>query len=998
MASRKTTLRLLVLFHLSLFFGLLIVEATIIKSIDADLNKACIEAERKALLEFKHGLKDPSGWISSWVGAACCNWRGVYCNNETGNVVKVDLTNGGFSPLGGQISDSLLDLKHLNYLDLSFNDFQGIPIPDFLGSFERLRYLNLSNAAFGGMIPPHLGNLSQLRYLDLNGDHGYFSAMRVSNLNWLSGLSSLKYLDLGNVNLSKATTNWMQAVNMPPFLLELHLSNCELSHFLQYSNPFVNLTSVLVIDLSYNNFNATLPGWLFNISTLVDLYLTNAGIKGPIPHVNLQSLRNLVTLDLSYNNIGSEGIELVNGLSACTNNSLEELNLGGNQVSGQLPDSLGLFKNLRSLYLSYNSFVGPFPNSIQRLTNLESLDLSKNSISGSIPTWIGNLQRMKTLDLSYNLMNGTIPTSIGQLRELTVLYLDWNSWEGVMSEIHFSNLTKLEYFSSHLSPTKQSLRFHVRPEWIPPFSLISIDISNCNVSPKFPNWIRTRKRLHHITLKNVGISDTIPEWLWKLDFLWLDLSRNQLYGKLPNSLSFSQPASMVDLSFNRLVGQLPLWFNVTWLFLANNSFSGPIPLNIGDLSSLQVLDVSGNLLNGSIPSSVSKLKDLWIIDLSNNHLSGKIPKGWNDLQRLDTIDLSKNKLSGGIPSSMCSISLLSLLTLGDNNLSGELSPSLQNCTRLYFLDLGNNRFSGEIPKWIGERMSSLQQLRLRGNMLTGDIPKQLCWLSHLQILDLAVNNLSGSIPQCLGNLTALSSVTLLGIELDYDDGEHDRKSQHMELVVKGQDMEFDSILPIVNLIDLSSNNIMGEIPEEITNLLTLGTLNLSQNQLTGKIPENIGAMQGLETLDLSCNCLSGPIPPNMSSITSLNHLNLSHNLLLGPIPTTNQFSTFNDPSIYEANLGLCGPPLSTNCSTLNDQGHKDEEEDEDEWDMSWFFISMGLGFPVGFWAVCGSLTLKKSWRQAYFRFIDETRDRLYVFTAVNVARLKRKMEINGVHG
>ena len=503
--------------------------------------------------------------------------------------------------------------------------------------------------------------------------------------------------------------------------------------------------------------------------------------------------------------------------------------------------------------------------------------------------------------------------------------------------------------------------------------------------------------LNTIVLKNVGISDTIPEWLWKLDFGSLDLSRNQLYGRLPNSLSFSPKAFLVDLSFNRLVGRLPLWFNVTLLFLGNNSFSGPIPLNIGESSSLRVLDVSGNLLNGSIPSSISKLKDLAVIDLSNNHLSGKIPKNWNDLQSLQTIDLSKNKLSGGIPSWMCSKSSLILLILGDNNLTGELTLSLQNCTTLSSLDLGNNKFSGEIPKWIGERMPSLEHLRLRGNMFTGDIPEQLCWLSDLHILDLALNNLSGFIPQCLGNLTALSFVTLLDRNFD-DPRIHEYYSERMELVVKGQNMEFDSILPIVNLIDLSSNNIWGEIPKEITNLSTLGTLNLSRNQLTGKIPEKIGAMQGLETLDLSCNCLSGPIPPSMSSITSLNHLNLSHNRLSGPIPTTNQFSTFNDPSIYEANLGLCGPPLSTNCSTLNDQDHKDEEEDEDEWDMSWFFISMGLGFPVGFWAVCGSLVLKKSWRQAYFRFIDETRDRLYVFTAVNVARLKRKMEANGVHG
>ena len=223
MASRKNTLLPLIAF---LLFKLLIVEATTINSTDADLNKGCIEEERKALLEFKHGLKDHSDRLSSWVGVDCCKWRGVDCNNQTGNVIKVDLRNNGdFSRLGGEISDALLDLKHLNYLDLSFNHFQGIPVPDFLGSFERLRYLNLSNAVFGGVIPPHLGNLSRLNYLDLNGDvYYYVPLMRVSNLNWLSGLSSLKYLDLGRVNLSEATTTWMQTVNLLPSLLELHLA------------------------------------------------------------------------------------------------------------------------------------------------------------------------------------------------------------------------------------------------------------------------------------------------------------------------------------------------------------------------------------------------------------------------------------------------------------------------------------------------------------------------------------------------------------------------------------------------------------------------------------------------------------------------------------------------------------------------------------------------------------------------------------------------------
>ena len=92
-------------------------------------------------------------------------------------------------------------------------------------------------------------------------------------------------------------------------------------------------------------------------------------------------------------------------------------------------------------------------------------------------------------------MNGIVPISIEQFRELTVMYLDGNSWEGVIFEIHFSNLTKLEFFSLRLSLKKQSFRFHVRPEWTPSFNLKYIDNFNCDVSPRFPSWLRTQKRL-----------------------------------------------------------------------------------------------------------------------------------------------------------------------------------------------------------------------------------------------------------------------------------------------------------------------------------------------------------------------------------------------------------------------------------------------------------------------------------------------------------------------
>ena len=153
------------------------------------------------------------------------------------------------------------------------------------------------------------------------------------------------------------------------------------------------------------------------------------------------------------------------------------------------------------------------------------------------------------------------------------------------------------------------------------------------MSPRFPAWLGTQKRLYHIIPLNVRILDTIPEWLWKFSpqLGWLDLSRNKLKGKLPTPLSFCtnngnqlreklpwtlyfgtfHGRCMEDLSFNRLEGHytspLPLWYNLTFLHLGNNRLLGPISFNIGELSSLRVLALFGNLLNGGIPSSLIKL-------------------------------------------------------------------------------------------------------------------------------------------------------------------------------------------------------------------------------------------------------------------------------------------------------------------------------------------------------------------------------------------------------
>ncbi|XP_062116780.1 receptor-like protein EIX1 [Humulus lupulus] len=936
----------------------------------------CIKEERVALLKLKKSFKvGISSWFPSWTGKDCCKWKGVSCSKTTGHVLKLNLSiqfpGGTESTSSPMVDSSVVALKHLEFLDLSGNNFQGSHIPHFLGSLKSLRYLNLSCAHFKGKIPEQLGNLSHLETLDLSNQETNFtnSDLYAENFKWVSRLVYLKHLDMNYVNLTTAV-DLMQVLITLPSLLHVKLENCGI-HNVHFSPSSFNSTlipsSIQSLSLasnmlhgkihialpnmtqsfhSYNN-NTTSPFWLGNLNSLVYLNLEMNefnDFEGGLWSL-LNNACSLKSLHLSSNQFYGNVLETKNTSSRCREFGLEFLDLGGNRVSGSIPDWLGQLSNLKELHLSNNQLNGTITPFIGRLLTLEHLDLSNNKLIGSLPYSLGQLVHLRTLDVSCNFL------------------------EGVVSESHFANLSNLK----KLIISANHLICQFDPNWTPPFfNLEVLNMSSCQIRSKFPEWLRNLSIIV-LNLSNTSISGNFPTW--QSSFIYIDLSMNQISGNLPTN------------------------------FVSNLSFT---------------LRLANNFINGSIPDSWCKLEFLLFLDVSKNKLSGEVPKCWGygDTQ-FSLINLSSNRLSGTIPSfSHC---FLRWLHLNNNSLSGELPQSLSNCTELELLDVGDNNLSGTIPYSIGE-ISSLQILRLRNNMLNGDIPSRLCQLSGLQIMDLAGNKLTRGIPRCfellIGMATEINedrsvlafpqyyrmSEKAYQIVSEIMDFEKFRSEEMILASMKGLYLEYSKMqLQLLEIMDLSSNELDGVIPEGLCELVGLHGLNLSHNHLSGNMPKNIGKLKFLESLDLSRNELVGTIPQSLSVITTLSYLNLSHNNLSGKIPLGNQLQTLNDLSIYEGNPLLCGVPLPKKCPTDPDSAHPplissnadkdDNEEVEDKAQKIWFYFVIFCGYVTGLWAVIGILVFKREWRFAYFRFAEDAKEHMLAMMTVKVTRLKRKMMI-----
>ncbi|XP_010927763.1 brassinosteroid LRR receptor kinase BRI1 [Elaeis guineensis] len=649
----------------------------------------------------------------------------------------------------------------------------------------------------------------------------------------------------------------------------------------------------------------SVSSYLVTLGSLESLSLRSANLTGNISAAASRCGSQLAVLDLAGNGLGGSVADVLNLAAACS--GLRSLNLSGNSIgipsAGKNPFGSGGF-SLEVLDLSHNKISDETDLRwlLSSLGLLRQLDLSGNRITGGIPA-MSTCSGLQHLDLSANELAGAVGVGVfGGCRSLSYLNLSAN---------HFTGILPSDLFSCS--------------------SLASLSLSNNNFSGEFPfeTLVSSMPKLKTLELSFNNFSGPLPDAVSKLSMLeLLDLSSNGFSGSIPSALCQSYETGLKELYLqnNRFAGRIPESLRncskLVSLDLSFNYLSGAIPATLGSLSSLRDLIMWQNLLEGEIPPQLSNIRSLENLILDNNGLTGSIPAGLSNCTDLNWISLSSNHLSGPIPSWIGRLGNLAILKLGNNSFSGPIPPELGDCKSLIWLDLNDNQLNGTIPPALS---------RQSGNIAVGLVTgKRYVYLRN-----------DGS-SECRGSGNLLEFAGIRPEELNRLPS---RRFCNFTRPYMGSTRYTFNNNGSMIFLDLSYNQLVGDIPRELGSMYYLMILNLGHNMLSGPIPSDLGGLHYVGVLDLSHNALEGPIPASFSGLSMLSEIDLSNNKLNGTIPELGQLATFPRYR-YENNSGLCGFPLPSCGQSANGTASSDHRRSRGWRGSLAGSVAMGLLFSL----------------------------------------------------
>ncbi|TYH82225.1 hypothetical protein ES332_D02G044800v1 [Gossypium tomentosum] len=883
------------------------------------------------------------------------------------NAIGGNLENEGFGKLSSTLSN-------LEILDLSYNHLNDSILLS-LSELSSLRYLDLSHNRFeGSSHPREWNNLTNLKYLDLS----YNNIESISNqgFQWLSRLTKLETLNLTGNSLKNSILFDMRNLSS---LKTLRLSSNQLEGRLLHIQESNVSRNVEEIYLDYSTLNTNILQSIGVLVSLKTLSLYACGLIGPLPNQGWCDLRNLEVLDVSGNAL--EGM-----LPHCFSNltALRVLDISRNHF--QIPLSFAPFanlSNLKALLSNENKMVTEpsFYTSIPKF-QFEVISLSKcitsQQLSRKLPTFLYYQYDLRYVDLSHNNFSGTVPSWLLENNtKLEDLILKGNSFTGPLSfsSALISNVSSIDISENKIQgqiPTSTCSTFpHLSrlflsknafegniPLCLSGMKDLSIlDLSNNQLYGKVPEELITKGSLTILRLSNNNFSGNVVPAILKANGLQnLYLDGNKFSREVTNvdvsTFEFPNSLSDIDLSNNQLHGKLPRWIgNASFLLrlaLSNNGFEGSIPMEFCNLNWLEFLDLSQNNLSGSIPSCFNP-PNVKHVHLHGNRLRGPLSLAFYNSSSLVTVDLRGNNLTGSIPKWIDTLSSLSVLLLKDNHFHGKVPIQLCKLYSLSIIDLSQNMFSGPIPSCLGNLSLPMKE---KESLATG---------FYLPFTEKDES----------------TSIAMRKLERDINPYYPDSYLEEViEFTTKSGFYSYEgNILAYMTGIDLSCNNLTGHIPPELGNLSEIYSLNLSHNKLMGVIPSSFSKLHQIESFDLSYNNLSGEIPNQLVELNSLEVFSVAHNNLSGSIPEPKaQYGTFIESS-YEGNPFLCGTILHKSCSKPDAPSTRsnslDDEGEDSLLDTYVFCVSFLVSYIVVVLTIFVVLYINPYWRSVWFSFIGK---------------------------